>query len=88
MLKFVSFVAASLVVASPAFSQSASAPAKPQTAQSEKPKLICETQNETGSRVDRKRVCHTAAEWQQIKAESRDAIEKYQQQATGTPVSG
>jgi hypothetical protein len=88
MLKFVSFVAASLVVASPAFSQTTPAPAKPQSAQSDKSKLICETQDETGSRLDRKRVCHTPAEWQQIKAESRDAIEKYQQQATGTPVSG
>ena len=86
MLKLVSLAAAALVVASPAFSQNA-APA-PQNANPAKPKLICEVQEETGSRVDRKRVCHTAEEWQRIKAESRDAIEKYQQQATGTPVSG
>ncbi|HEX6660841.1 MAG TPA: hypothetical protein VF067_03100 [Sphingomicrobium sp.] len=86
MTKYVPIAAACLVAASPAFSQSAAPPT--QSAAPAKAKLICETQSETGSRLDRKRVCHTAAEWQQIKAESRDAIEKYQQQATGTPVSG
>lgn len=86
MLKLVSLAAAALVVASPAFSQNA-APA-PQNANPAKPKLICETEEDIGSRLGRKRVCHTAEQWQQIKAESRDAIEKYQQQATGTPVSG
>ena len=86
MLKLVSLSAAALVVASPAFSQNAAS--APQNANPAKPKLICETEEDIGSRLGRKRVCHTAEQWQQIKAESRDAIEKYQQQATGTPVSG
>jgi len=86
MTKVVLLAAACLVVTSPALSQT-TAPA-PQNANPAKPKLICEVQDETGSRLDRKRVCHTAEEWQRIKAESRDAIEKYQQQMTGTPVSG
>ena len=87
MTKLIPIAAACLIVASPAFSQNTT-PAPPQNANPAKPKLICETEEDIGSRLGRKRVCHTAAEWQQIKAESRDAIEKYQQQATGTPVSG
>lgn len=89
MLRFVALAAATLIVAAPALSQTA-APAAAPTANAKptKDKLICETQQETGSRLDRKRVCHTAAEWQSIKSQSRDAIEKYQQQSTGTPTSG
>ena len=87
MTKLIPVAAACLIVASPALSQNAT-PAPPQNANPAKPKLICETEEDIGSRLGRKRVCHTAAEWQQIKSESRDAIEKYQQQATGTPVSG
>jgi hypothetical protein len=88
MLKLVSLAAAALVVASPAFSQN-TAPA-PQNANPDKPKpkIICETEEDIGSRLGRKRVCHTAEEWQRLRMETRDAIEKYQQQATGTPVSG
>jgi hypothetical protein len=88
MLKLVSLAAAALVMASPAFSQNTApapqnaSPAKP------KPKIICETEEDIGSRLGRKRVCHTAEEWQRLRMETRDAIEKYQQQATGTPVSG
>jgi hypothetical protein len=88
MLRFVALATASLIVAAPALSQTATPAAAPANAKPAKDKLICETQQETGSRLDRKRVCHTAEEWQSIKSQSRDAIEKYQQQATGTPTSG
>jgi len=87
MTKLIPVAAACLIVASPALSQNTT-PAPPQKANPAKPKLICETEEDIGSRLGHKRVCHTAEQWQQMKAESRDAIEKYQQQATGTPVSG
>lgn len=86
MIKLAPIAITCLIVASPALSQNN--PAASQNANPAKPKLICETQQETGSRLDRKRVCHTAEEWQRVKADARDAIDKYQQQATGTPVSG
>ena len=87
MTKLIPIAATCLIVAAPALSQNTT-PAPAQNANPVKPKLICETEEDIGSRLGRKRVCHTAEQWQQIKAESRDAIEKYQQQATGTPVSG
>jgi hypothetical protein len=87
MTKLIPIAATCLIVATPALSQNTT-PAPAQNANPAKPKLICETEEDIGSRLGRKRVCHTAEQWQQIKAETRDAIEKYQQQATGTPVSG
>lgn len=86
MTKIILIATACLIAATPVLSQGTT-PAQPQNANPAKPKLICETEEDIGSRLGRKRVCHTAAEWQRIKAESRDALEKYQQQATGTPVS-
>jgi|KBSSwiStaDraftv2_1062776.scaffolds.fasta_scaffold01249_17 hypothetical protein len=96
MLKLVSFAVAGLVASAaasaqitfPAQGSGSTAPAPAQTTAPNKSALICENEEDTGSRVSRKRVCHTAEEWQSLKAQSRDAIEKYQQQATGTPVSG
>lgn len=89
MPKFVHAVAACLIVASPAVAQTtASTQAPGQTVQPAKAKLICETEQETGSRLGGKRVCHTAEEWEQIRAETRQNLEKIQQQSTGTPASG
>ena len=96
MSKLVSLAVVGLIASAPAAAQitfpaqgtaapssTAAANAKPS-----KDALICEQQEDTGSRVSRKRVCHTAEEWQSLKAQSRDAIEKYQQQATSNPTSG
>lgn len=89
MTKLILFAAGCLIVAAPALSQNTGpAPAPAKSSSPAKPKLICETEQDIGSRLGRKRVCHTAEQWQQMKAESRDAIDKYQQQATGVPTSG
>ena len=96
MFKLVSISALGLLLAAPAAAQitfpaqgnaapSTAAPA--QNATSGKGSLICEYQDDTGSRVSRKRACYSPEEWQRIKAESRESIEKYQQQAKG-PSSG
>ena len=96
MLRLLVLSAAGLVVAAPAAAQitfpaqgnaapSTSAPAS--AAPPGHASLICEYQDDTGSRVARKKLCYTAEEWQRIKAESRESIEKYQQQTKG-PSSG
>lgn len=96
MNKLVLLAVAGLSVSAPATAQvtfpaqgssSSSTPSSASTAPA-KSALICENQDDTGSRVNRKRVCHTAEEWQSLKAQSRDAVEKYQQQATSNPTSG
>lgn len=89
MLKSISAFAACLVVASPALAQ-ATDPGQTvtQNAQKAKPKLICESEQETGSRLGGKRVCHTAEEWSQIRAQAREQLEKAQQQNMALPSSG
>jgi hypothetical protein len=51
-------------------------------------KIICERQEEIGSRLGGKKVCKTAAQWQEERQQQRDTVEKFQQQATGQPSSG
>ena len=70
-----------------AASTPAPASAQAQSANPGKSQIICEQEETIGSRLGAHKVCHTAAEWQLIKSESRESLEKYQQQAKG-PVSG
>jgi hypothetical protein len=51
-------------------------------------KIICERQEEIGSRLAAKKVCKTAAEWQLERQQQRDDVSKVQQQATGQGHSG
>lgn len=48
--------------------------------------LICETFKETGSRIKRKRVCLTAAEWEARKAADRETVERAQRIGTIDPI--
>lgn len=47
-------------------------------------KIICERQEEMGSRLGGKKVCKTAAEWQEERAAQRRVLEDTQRQATST----
>ena len=88
MVKFIPALAACLIVASPAVAQSTSSEQAPKPAKPAKAKIICETEEQIGSRLGGKRVCHTAEEWEQIRSDTRQNLEKFQQQGTGTPRSG
>jgi hypothetical protein len=46
-------------------------------------RLICEKQEVIGSRLATKKICLTAAQWEERKREDREAIEKGQMQARG-----
>jgi predicted ATP-grasp superfamily ATP-dependent carboligase len=46
-------------------------------------RIICEKQEVLGSRVATKKVCLTAAQWEDRRREDREAIEKGQKQARG-----
>jgi len=46
-------------------------------------RIICEKQEVLGSRVATKKICMTAAQWEDRKREDREAIEKGQRQARG-----
>lgn len=41
-------------------------------------KIICKTETRIGTLAARKRVCHTAAEWQKIAARGRQTYEEIQ----------
>jgi hypothetical protein len=46
-------------------------------------RMICEKQEVLGSRVATKKICMTAAQWEDRKREDRESIEKGQKQARG-----
>jgi predicted secreted protein len=46
-------------------------------------RIICEKQEVLGSRLATKKVCMTAAEWKEQRAQDRQAIEKGQMEARG-----
>src|SRR5438045_4845181 len=80
-----------IALAAPVGAQTAAQPQQsaPATAKDKDPnRIICERQEEIGTRLGGKKVCKTAAQWDEERRMQRDAVEKYQQQATGVPVSG
>jgi hypothetical protein len=91
MLKPVVIVGLGLALAAPVSAQIASAdPASAPSVQqkSKDPnRMICEKQEELGSRLGGKKICKTAAEWQEWRQQNRDVLEDWQRQHTnpGTP---
>ena len=80
---------AAIVVAAPAAAQTAPA-AQPAPVNSKKPdvnKLVCQRQEEIGSRLSAKKVCMTVQEWQEFRSQNRENLERWQQSA-GTRTSG
>jgi hypothetical protein len=86
-IAIVLMVALAAPVAAQGTSQPQSAPAG-STKGKDPNRIICERQEEIGTRLGGKKVCKTAAEWQLERQQQREAVEKYQQQATGVPTSG
>ena len=48
--------------------------------------VICEVEQTTGTRLGARKVCKTRAEWEQLRAEHRDTLERVQRQATSTGI--
>jgi invasion protein IalB len=67
------------VASAPAFSQSTT-PSAPQAKASDPNEVVCEKQEETGSRLVSKRVCMTRAQWAEQRRLNRQDIEKMQTQ--------
>ena len=90
MIKTLSFLLM-FAVAAPASAQNAS-PAQPTAPAAAKNKsgdrMICERQEEIGSRLGGKKVCKTAAQWELERQQNRQTIDQVQQQATANGHSG
>ena len=41
-------------------------------------KVICRTINDTGDKLRKTRACHTAAEWRELRRQTRETIEQIQ----------
>lgn len=90
MMKMVLSVAfAATLVSSPAIAQVTTLQsANPAPKGQNLDRIICEVMETTGSRLGARKVCKTVLEWQQLKREHRDTVDKFQQQNTNVPVSG
>lgn len=47
-------------------------------------RVICQTEQTTGTRLGARKVCKTRLEWEQMRAEHRDTLERVQRQGTST----
>jgi hypothetical protein len=47
-------------------------------------KIVCRTEAEMGTRVKRAKVCHTLAEWEDMRRQTDRNVEKIQAQARAT----
>jgi len=63
--------------------QPTSAPADPP----KKARLVCRTQENTGSRVLGKRICYTKERWAEIEAESMAAVRDFQRDRGSLPTN-
>jgi hypothetical protein len=76
-------LAMTALVGSPAFSQAApqsvALPIAPN--QTDVSKIVCERQDEIGSRLKGKKVCLTVEQWKVFKNQSRDDVEEMQRHA-------
>ena len=90
MLKSIVIAAAAFAIAAPVAAQTppvqVPAPATPKA--KDPNRIICERQEEIGSRLGGTKVCHTAAQWDEIRRASREQAEGWQRQNTdpGKPV--
>ena len=79
---------ASLAVAAPAMGQSQAQPqAQPQPQQAaatagSADEVVCEREQEIGSRLSSHKICHTRSQWQQLRLSDRSATEHVQSQRT------
>lgn len=49
-------------------------------------RIVCEVEQDTGTRLDARKVCKTQLEWEQMRAEHRATLESVQRQATSTGI--
>lgn len=83
------FLLAAAVIAAPVAAQTtpAAQPAPANSKKSDVDKLVCQRQDEIGSRLNAKKVCMTVKEWQEFRSQNRESLERWQQSA-GTRISG
>ncbi|HWI89256.1 MAG TPA: hypothetical protein VNS11_08470 [Sphingomicrobium sp.] len=90
MLKAILIATAALAVAAPAASQTTpqvqspppATPVPAATPKGDPNRIICEREQEIGSRLGGAKVCKTAAQWEEERRANRDALDALQRQNT------
>jgi hypothetical protein len=86
MVKFV-LTMSLLAAAAPAFAQVTSLQgSNPAPKGQDLNRIVCEVEETTGTRLGARKVCKTVLEWQQMRREQRETVEKFQQQNTSTGI--
>ena len=86
-MKIIAVAAAALCLAAPAIAQTPPATQAPSAAPAKDKdpnRIICEREDEIGTRLGGKKVCKTAAEWQLERQQQRETLEGVQRQGTST----
>jgi invasion protein IalB len=82
MLKTIATIVAAFAVAAPAAAQTGPAdPAAPPAAtqkMKDPNRIVCEREEEIGSRLGGKKICKTAQEWEQSRQQSRNDVDDLQ----------
>jgi hypothetical protein len=87
MSKLQFFGVLALAAASPVYAQVTSIESSNPARKSNDPnRIVCDVEQTTGTRLGARKVCKTAAEWAQLKQETRQNVEKVQQQGTSTGI--
>ena len=83
MTKLLIAVAATMIIGTPAIAQSdvRAIPVPVPAAGTDVNKIVCERQEEIGSRLKGKKVCLTVQQWREFKNQSRDDVEEMQRHA-------
>ena len=86
-MKTIVVATAALFLAAPAIAQTPPATQAPAAAAAkgmDPNRIICEREDEIGTRLGGKKVCKTVAEWQLERQQQRENVEGVQRQATST----
>jgi hypothetical protein len=79
-------IASAAVISTQAFAQSAptpmTAPTAATAANSADDKIVCEKEEQIGSRLGARKVCMTVKQWAEQRRIEREQVEKFQQQNT------
>jgi invasion protein IalB len=84
MLKPIAIVLMAALAAPAAAQNPAPTQAAAPAASKDPNRIICERQEEIGTRLGGKKVCKTAAQWDEERQQERDALDKFQRQNTST----
>ncbi len=78
-MRIVNIALAAAVLAAPIAAIAQNAPIVVEAKDKKDPnRIVCRTMDTTGSRLGKKKACHTAAEWTEMQAQERRDVDKMQ----------